>query len=310
MRRLSWAAALSSCLLAVALPHAAAADTPAKQLFGARDEPAPMSPAAIGSYAKGCLAGAEALPIDGPAWQVMRLSRNRNWGHPALVSLIERLASDAQKEDGWPGLLIGDMAQPRGGPMVSGHASHQIGLDVDIWFKPMPGHTLSRSERELLGAPSMLKHGTRQLDPGAWDETRSKLIRTAAKEKEVERIFVHPAIKKHLCEWAGSDRAWLRKVRPWWGHDDHFHVRIACPRGDRSCKPQSPPPPGDGCGESLAWWLSDAPYAPSDKPSKPKPPITLADLPQECRMVLDAAGEPALKNPPAPPPNPVRGGLF
>jgi murein endopeptidase len=30
------------------------------------------------------------------------------------------------------GLLIGDMSQPRDGPMLYGHSSHQIGLDVDI----------------------------------------------------------------------------------------------------------------------------------------------------------------------------------
>ena len=40
-------------------------------------------PRSIGYYTHGCLAGGVALPINGPTWQVMRLSRNRNWGHPA-----------------------------------------------------------------------------------------------------------------------------------------------------------------------------------------------------------------------------------
>ena len=76
---------------------------PAKVLFGAAKSPAPMAARAIGFYAKGCLAGAKALPIDGPGWQAMRLSRNRNWGHPRLVSLLERLANDARRLDGWHG---------------------------------------------------------------------------------------------------------------------------------------------------------------------------------------------------------------
>ena len=120
---------------------------PAKQLFGGMKGPTlNMKARSIGFYAKGCLAGAEKLPIDGPAWQVMRLSRNRNWGHPVLIALVERMAREAKEEDGWNGLLVGDLSQPRGGPMTSGHASHQVGLDADIWLTPMPDRILSRSE--------------------------------------------------------------------------------------------------------------------------------------------------------------------
>ena len=86
----------------------------------------------------------KALPINGETWQVMRLSRNRNWAHPDLVALLERLAAKARKDAGWPGILVGDMSQPRGGPMLTGHASHQVGLDADIWLTPMPNRQLSR----------------------------------------------------------------------------------------------------------------------------------------------------------------------
>lgn len=118
-------------------PPAAAAPAlpelkPAKALFGGTKSPAPLAARAIGSYAKGCLSGAKALPIDGPAWQHMRLSRNRNWGHPKLLQVVQRLARDGREKDGWPGLLVGDLSQPRGGPMLTGHASHQIGLDADV----------------------------------------------------------------------------------------------------------------------------------------------------------------------------------
>lgn len=265
----------------------------AKALFGSTRDPAPLAARSIGSYSRGCLAGAQLLPVNGPAWQVMRLSRNRNWGHPALIAYLERFALAARR-DGWPGLLVGDLAQPRGGPMLTGHASHQIGLDADIWLMPMPARELSAQEREAISAVSMLKDGTREVDPKVWTEGHARLLRRAALDVEVARIFVHPGIKKALCDWSGGgdaksggDRAWLQKIRPWYGHHYHFHVRLACPAGVTDCKDQDPVPAGDGCGADLAWWLGPEPWKPSP-PSPPKPPLTLADLPAACSQVLVA----------------------
>lgn len=264
----------------------AGAETPARSLFGGIATPTPgeHGERAIGSFAKGCLAGGVALPVDGPGWQAVRLSRNRNWGHPALVAFIERLAV-AARADGWPGLLVGDMAQPRGGPMRTGHASHQIGLDVDIWLTPMPDRRLSPEERESFVPFSMLAPGRLEADPARLTPAHEALIRRAALDPEVTRVFVHPGIKRALCASAGHDRAWLGKVRPWWGHDSHFHVRLACPAGERSCRDQEPPPAGDGCGAELAWWFTDEPW---QKPSAPQPPLLLADLPAECATLLQA----------------------
>src|SRR5215204_6436416 len=126
-------------------------NTAAKDLFGRKPQPANMAARSIGYYTHGCLAGGKALPINGPTWQVMRLSRNRNWGHPELVKFLERFAKKAPSI-GWPGLLVGDMAQPRGGPMLTGHWSHQVGLDADIWLTPMPDRELPRQEREEMSA--------------------------------------------------------------------------------------------------------------------------------------------------------------
>ncbi|MCE1237860.1 MAG: penicillin-insensitive murein endopeptidase [Hyphomicrobiales bacterium] len=258
----------------------------AKALFGGAREPAPMAARSIGAYARGCLAGAVALPVDGAAWQVMRLSRNRNWGHPALVAFLERFAAKGRSV-GWPGLLVGDMSQPRGGPMLTGHASHQLGLDADIWFSPMPDRTLSTQERETISAVSMVDMAKRELDRSKWTDTRAKLVREAARDPQVARIFVNPPIKKALCDWESGDRHWLGKVRPWYGHNYHFHVRLACPDGEEACKDQDPPPSGDGCGKDLAWWLGPEPWKPSP-PEKPRPPLTMDDLPAACREVLVA----------------------
>ena len=274
---------------------------PAKELFGVVKSPAPMAARAIGFYAKGCLAGAKALPIDGPAWQAMRLSRNRNWGHPDLIAVLEKLAVEAREHDGWPGLLVGDISQPRGGPMLSGHASHQVGLDADIWFTPMPERRLTAHEREDMSAVSMVAADGVSVDSSQWTEAHVRVLKRAASYARVERIFVHPAIKKAVCETAPKegDRAWVHKIRAYWGHHDHFHVRIACPSGSADCQHQPPLPADDGCGKELTNWLAlvkPKPQPPTPpvvvaKPAPPKPSLTLDQLPAECRSVLASGAE-------------------
>ena len=239
---------------------------PAKELFGAAKLPAAMPARAIGGYAKGCLAGGQALSVDGPAWQAMRLSRNRNWGHPRLIALLERFAGEMQKEEKWPGLLIGDIAQPRGGPMLTGHKSHQLGIDADIWFKPMPEKHLTREERETFEPLLLAKEDGTEVIAENWNEGYMRLVRRAAKYPEVERIFVHPAIKKAFCTAAGTDRDWLQKVRPMWLHNYHFHVRMRCPADSPSCVPQKSTLPEDGCGKEVEDWLKLV-----SKPAKPEP---------------------------------------
>jgi len=263
----------------------------AKELFGRKRLPAALPTQVIGFYAKGCIAGAEALPLNGDSWQVMRLSRNRNWGHPELIGLLERLAARVHRDAGWPGILVGDMSQPRGGPMLTGHASHQVGLDADIWLTPMPNRRLSRNEREEMSATMMVRQDRLDIDPHVWTPGHLLAIRDAAQEPSVERIFVNAAIKKALCREAKGDRSWLSKVRPMYGHDYHFHVRIKCPAGSRNCESQPPPPQGEGCRPAdLAYWFSDAVLHPKPPkvPPKPKPPMTLAQLPAQCRQILAA----------------------
>jgi penicillin-insensitive murein endopeptidase len=258
---------------------------PAKQLFGGVNAPAPLQARAIGFYSRGCLAGAQALPVDGETWQVMRLSRNRNWGHPKLVRFLEDFAHRVPAINGWPGILVGDIAQPRGGPMLTGHASHQIGLDADVWLTPMPPQRLSRLDREDMTATDVVAANQLDVDRSKWTSAHMALIRAAAQSREVERIFVNPAIKKAICRDAQGDRSWLNKVRPMYGHNYHFHIRIACPEGQAECREQDPTPPGDGCDASLAWWFTYEVLHPK-RPAHPAAPLTLAQLPPECRTIL------------------------
>jgi penicillin-insensitive murein DD-endopeptidase len=280
-----------------ALPRATSAggvlstsNEPAKQLFGPVKTPSQQAPEAFGGYSQGCVAGAVQLAETGPTWQAMRLSRNRNWGHPALVSYIKRLSAKAAAQPGWAGLYVGDMSQPRGGPMSSGHASHQLGLDVDIWMLPPKRLDLSVAERESLSSIRTDKTSGAYVN-GDWTRAHHEVIKAAASDPAVARIFVFAGAKVQMCKDETGDRAWLRKVRPWYGHNYHFHVRLACPRGDKTCVDQAPPPPGDGCADAEQWVaniLNPPPPDPNAKPAPPRPPLTLADLPGQCTSVLQA----------------------
>src|SRR6201997_3878066 len=231
----------------------------AKQLFARKYLPSAQPAKVIGEYTKGCLAGAAQMPMDGDTWQVMRLSRNRYWGHPETIALLKRLSVNAHKDAGWPGILVGDIGQPRGGPALSGHASHQLRLAADIWLTPMPDHLLSREEREGPAATMMVRDDRLDVDPKAWTPNHWMVLRDAAQEPAVQRIFVNPAIKKALCRDAKGDRSWLSKIRPWYGHDYHFHIRMRCPAGDKECKGQTDQEGGEACAASdLAYWFKDS----------------------------------------------------
>ena len=261
----------------------------ARQLFGHIDNPSPLSSAPYGGYAAGCIAGAEQLPETGPSWQAMRLSRNRNWGHPELIDFIERLGASAQRA-GWNGIYVGDMSQPRGGPMLTGHRSHQSGLDADIWMLPAMDLNLSVEERENLSSISMRRANGAYVNE-SWTRAHFEIIRAAAQDPAVARIFVFPGAKVWMCDQETGDRSWLNKVRPWWGHHYHFHVRLACPDGARGCEDQAPIPPGDGCDNAERWVydiLNPPPPDPDAPTPTPRPELTLADLPRQCAAVLTA----------------------
>jgi penicillin-insensitive murein endopeptidase len=297
-------------------------------------DPVAGKPDSVGAYSNGCLLGAVPLPRTGPGYEVMRLSRNRYYGHPALVAFIQRLAVAAQKKKIGT-LLVGDMAQARGGPTPSGHRSHQTGLDVDIgYYRPdwLAKRHIKKAERETVSQIPVVDLNTRTLT-AQWGPKVEDLIELAASDPEVARVFVHPRIKRELCDQqaasskppppepetssssskskkkaakpkeppAPRDWTWLRNVRPWWGHNDHLHVRLKCPADNASCEAQEPMPAGDGCNE-LAWWETEEarrakdeskkePLAAETPPApppevKPPPPLPLA-----CQALLDQMPE-------------------
>ena len=263
-------------LAATLLSASALAATPWQRIT----QPIPGAPQAIGAFANGCIVGAEALPLNNPAYQVMRPDQRRYFGHPDLVSFIQRLTSQVHSLK-LGQVLIGDMGMAAGGRFSSGHASHQSGLDVDIWLQLpkkrwTPQMLLKPQPLDLVSADG------KRVVARHWQPEIDSLIKLAAKDEQVTRIFVNPAIKKQLCLDAGSDRDWLRKVRPWFGHRAHMHVRLRCPPGSLECEDQAPPPPGDGCDAELESWF--APKQPGGgSPAKRQPP----PLPPSCQALLD-----------------------
>jgi len=276
---------LVAVLIGTLITAPATATDAAKYIFGAIHEPSRSLPEPHGSYSRGCLSGGVALPETGPGWQVMRLSRNRNWGHPEMIAFIRRL-SQAALELGWPRLYVGDISQPRGGPMIGGHASHQIGLDVDIWLRIPQVAALSVGARENISSHVVVRPDRLGVNR-YWHPVHHALLKLAAKDPAVARIFVNAAIKKALCEAEPpGDRDWLQKIRAWYGHDEHFHVRLNCPGGALDCVEQEPPPPGDGCGAELAWWFTDEALHPKPETGSraiDRRDLTLKDLPAACQ---------------------------
>jgi penicillin-insensitive murein endopeptidase len=262
----------------------------AKDVFGYLPTASDQRSESFGGYARGCQAGAVQLPETGPTWQAMRLSRNRNWGQPVLIDYVQDLSRFAATLPGWEGIYVGDLSQPRGGPMLTGHASHQIGLDADIWMLPPDRLNLNRQERENLSSISMRRERG-AFTNSSWTEQHMQVLRAAASDPRTARVFVFPGAKVAMCDWATGDRSWLNKIRPWYGHHYHFHVRLTCPAGASGCENQAPPPAGDGCADAQTWVnniLNPPPPDPSATPRTPRGPLTMARLPAQCLSVAES----------------------
>ena len=255
----------------------------------------------IGSHSKGCLAGGIKLPESGNTWQVMRLSRKRNWGHQNTLNFVRELSQYASSLDGWKGLYIGDISQARGGPFEDGHVSHQIGLDVDIWMLPAKNLDLSTNSRETLSSISIKRPNNRNVNEN-WSKQHIKILKKAAQNPLVDRIFVTAVAKINMCENENENKSWLRKIRPWYGHDTHFHVRLKCPENSTDCIKQIPTvnelsDNRYGCDETLNWWVTEflepkkALTKEEEKALKLKRTprdYTMADLPLKCVDVINS----------------------
>ena len=234
----------------------------------------------VGTAGAGCIEGARELPAEGPGWQTIRASQSAFWGAPTTLAALAELARRAEAAGLGP-LYMGDISGPLGGPLRGGHASHQRGIDADVYLAVGPKPALTAAQRDSLDPPSVVRPDGRAVDPAHWNDGIARLIRLAAELPDVQRVLVNPAIKARLCRDAGADRAWLQKVRPWWGHAAHMHLSFLCPPGQAACVNMAPPPPGDGCDATLDWW-----FAQLGKPAAPAKPTAPPVMPAFCRALL------------------------
>lgn len=233
--------------------------------------------AIYGNYTAGCIK--KSVPLTETSHlKIMRPQRNHFWGHSVLINYLNDL-SNRVAQTPWNGLLVGDLSQKDGGPLVNGHASHQIGLDADLWLLPMPVIPLTIDEKKYKSAFSYVTPDMKIREP--WGDLQRNFILSAAEDNRVERIFINAALKKDLCDNITPNSphyAFLSKIRPWYGHDAHIHVRLKCPIGSNYCIPQAPPPLSSGCDASLNWWFSEEARLPVKNSSPPKKII----LPEQC----------------------------
>lgn len=239
----------------------------------------------VGAYTAGCIRNAAALPKDGKGYQVIRLGRGRYFAHSESIDYITTLSEKVNEQLGGL-LLIADISQQTGGPMPDDHSSHQIGLDADILFWQHPvakQRSLTVMERRHINPQSVLFPGGYGIDPNKWGTTQERILMLAASDPKVDRIFINPIIKRKLCtNYSGQD--WLGKMRPWYGHDGHFHVRLKCPQGSVSCEPQEPlPSSGDGCDELVTWFREDG----TVKRRRMSSTSVQKRLPDECIAIMN-----------------------
>ncbi|MCK5898766.1 MAG: penicillin-insensitive murein endopeptidase [Methylococcales bacterium] len=242
--------------------------------------PTNTKPYTIGKTNNGCISGAKALPLEGDGYLVVHLERGRHYGHPLLIQTLQQLGIQAQQQQ--IGIFqIGDLGQARGGSLPFGHRSHQSGLDADVWFNLKPeSYTNLNKQRSNLQQPSMLTRNKKGLN-SLWTDQHRQLLKLAANIPEVDRIFVNPRIKQDLCKTVTGNRQWLQKIRPWYHHDDHFHIRLHCPQSSPDCIKQAPLPAGESCNASLAWWFVKHPPTVAKK-TKPKKRY----MPSACKPLL------------------------
>ena len=253
------------------------------QHFGDVREPVAGQPEAIGRYNAGCLRGGQALPLDGTGYQVVRINRRRYFGHPEMVDYLVTLGQRVAGA-GLGTIMIADIGQAAGGPRRgSSHRSHQMGLDADVWLR-LGVPRLDLASREQVSSQLVVDRANWRVAAGQWTPQHAELLHLAGTDPRVSRIFVHPAIKRELCNMTWQDRSWLRVIRPWMGHDSHFHVRLHCPTGSPLCQPQEAVPAGDGCGEDLDLWFPDP-----NRIDEPLPPYVPPPMPEACVGLLSTA---------------------
>lgn len=236
-----------------------------------------------GSPSNGCLSGSEELSDKNEKFQLQRWSYDRNFAHPIMLQYFHDLKARAAAID-LPPLIVGDLSRAYGGPLGanSSHASHNTGLDMDL---PFDFAAPRKTKRELEHPQDNIIVSGKKVLP-SFTPAVASYIKLAASDPRVDRVFVAPMIKKHLCSLYANkpESGFLHKLRPWYGHRAHMHVRLNCPSDSPQCVWPAPIPEGDGCGAELdSWFVPPTKTSTAVAKSKPKKKV----LPEQCTLVMN-----------------------
>lgn len=182
--------------------------------------------------------------------RIREASKDRVYGHPALVLMLGRSARDVAKAAPGSVLLVGDLSAKGGGP-ISGHKSHQSGRDADVAFyvTDLHGKRVASTEYVAFDGDGKARDGRALLFD---DERNWFLVESWARDKRagLSHIFVSWPLRERLLKFA-RDRprfakyipeatALLKQPENGEAHDDHFHVRITCPAEEEEiCRAES-----------------------------------------------------------------------
>ena len=177
-------------------------------------------------------------------------SEGKSYGHPALVLMLERSAKELQRAATGSVLVVGDLSDANGGPL-SGHRSHQSGRDADVAF-----YVLDENGKQIV-LDHYVKfdaHG-KALDGSGYvfDDWRNwLLVESWVRDRRagLSHIFISRPLRQRLISYASKQPAFRQYVpevsallkQPEEGepHDDHFHVRVSCPKEQSEiCREQS-----------------------------------------------------------------------
>ncbi|MBX3220658.1 MAG: penicillin-insensitive murein endopeptidase [Labilithrix sp.] len=284
-------------LAALLVAPAAVAGPPAKQpahhggRTAKRELPARRTPPgrSIGSPTEGRLVGGAHLN-EAPYLRIVPVYApgDARWGLEPLVGMIDGAARAVRRQFPDAVLSVGHLSRPGGGE-IDRHASHESGRDADIGFYV----------RNHKGKPIFADHfvpfrgdGTAATWPGAqFDDARNwALVASivANTQARVTYIFVASPLRARLLQYAAKVGApaairtraaeLMAQPRGSLPHDDHFHVRIACPPGMDKCieRPvaRRQAPPANKAAVASARGSAPAPKAapPAQAPGRAAPP--------------------------------------
>jgi penicillin-insensitive murein endopeptidase len=190
----------------------------------------------IGAPNHGKLEGAALLK---QSKNLKQKSGGHSWGLPQMVGLLHRAANGVSKKHKGSVMFVGDLSGKTGGK-IDRHGSHQSGRDADVGFYVVNSKGNAMPVKRFIAFDDQ---GNARDVPGArFDEARNwALVEAFLKDKEanVRYLFVTNGLKARLLAHAAKkhapkdlvDRAAAAMMSPPDAdlHDDHFHVRIACP---------------------------------------------------------------------------------